>query len=138
MRTIEVSDPVWAQIAKRGKFGETEDDVLRRVFDIPKDSSSLEEILSSLPKESRRRTSSSPRRTIARQRMSCNVDGNQLYVSFQGGPDRTWKLPHHSDKTTLRKVRDEAVSFAREIGATLGQVNAVKKALTDNGYHLIK
>ncbi|NGZ95561.1 MAG: hypothetical protein CV089_05420 [Nitrospira sp. WS110] len=138
MRTIEVSDPVWAQIAKRGKFGETEDDVLRRVFDIPKDSSSLGEILSSLPKGTRRRTPSSSRRTIARQRMSCNVDGNQLYVSFPGGPDRTWKLPHHSDKAILRKVRDEAVPFAREIGATLGQVNAVKKALTDNGYHLTK
>ena len=34
MRTIEVSDPVWQEIATRGKFGETEDDVLRRVFEI--------------------------------------------------------------------------------------------------------
>jgi len=138
MHTIQVSDPVWAQIAKRGKFGETEDDVLRRVFDIPKNLPSPGEILSSLPRESRRRPPSLPRRTIARQRMSSNVDGNQLYVSFQGGPDRTWKLPPHSDKATLRNVRAEAVSFAQENGATLGQVNAVKKALTDNGYHLTK
>jgi len=28
MKTIRISDEVWAEIAKRGKFGETEDDVL--------------------------------------------------------------------------------------------------------------
>ena len=32
MRTIKVSENVWNEIAKRGKFGETEDDVLKRVF----------------------------------------------------------------------------------------------------------
>jgi hypothetical protein len=138
MRTIDVSDLVWEQIAKRGKFGEKEDDVLRRVFEIPRNSSSLGEILSSLPKQVTRKASSSPRRAVADRRMSSNVDGNQLYVSFQGGPSRTWTLPLASNKAALRNVREEAVAFARENGATLGQVNAVKKALTDNGYHLTK
>jgi len=32
MRNILVSDAVWEAIAHRGKFGETEDDVLRREF----------------------------------------------------------------------------------------------------------
>ncbi len=137
MRTIEVSDPVWKEIAKRGKFGETEDDVMRRVFEIPPGSSSLGEVLSSLTR-SVRKGPSSPRRSFAVQRMSCNVDGNQLYVSFQGGPSRTWTLPLSSDKPALRNVREKAVAFARENRATLGQVNAVKKALTDNGYHLTK
>lgn len=137
MRTIQISDPVWKEIAKRGKFGETEDDVLRRVFDIPANSSSLGEILSSLTGPGRKR-SSSPRRSIAVQRMSCNVDGTQLFVSFQGGPSRTWTLSSPSDKSALRNVREKAVAFARENGATLGQINAVKKALTDNGFHLTK
>jgi len=35
MRTIEISDEVWQAIADRGKFGETEEDVLRRVFRLP-------------------------------------------------------------------------------------------------------
>jgi len=35
MRTVRISDEVWAKIAERGKFGETEDDVLRRVFKLP-------------------------------------------------------------------------------------------------------
>lgn len=34
MRTIKISQEVWEEIAKRGKFGETEDDVLRRIFNI--------------------------------------------------------------------------------------------------------
>jgi hypothetical protein len=35
-------------------------------------------------------------------------------------------------------VRDAAVQFAEENGATVGQVFAVKKALTEAGYHLVK
>ena len=34
MRTIRISEEVWNEIAKRGKFGETPDDVLRRVFNL--------------------------------------------------------------------------------------------------------
>ncbi len=34
MRNIRISEEVWKEIANRGKFGETEDDVLRRVFGI--------------------------------------------------------------------------------------------------------
>ena len=32
MRTIRISNEVWDEIAKKGKFGENEDDVLRRQF----------------------------------------------------------------------------------------------------------
>ena len=35
MRHIKLSEEVWQKIAERGQFGETEDDVLRRVFDLP-------------------------------------------------------------------------------------------------------
>jgi hypothetical protein len=34
MRTIRISEEVWNEIAKLGKFGETPDDVLRRAFKI--------------------------------------------------------------------------------------------------------
>ena len=91
--------------------------------------SSLSEILSSLKKPNRRGPSS-PRRSFAERRMSCNVNGSQLYVTFQ------WIFPSSSDKSALRSVREKAVAFARETEPC--QVNAVKKALTDNGYHLIK
>ena len=35
MRNIRISEEVWQAIAKEGKFGETEEDVLRRVFKLP-------------------------------------------------------------------------------------------------------
>jgi hypothetical protein len=137
MRTIEISDEVWKEIADRGKFGETEDDVLHRVFEIPRSSSTLSEVLSSLGLSKRRRFSS-PRRSHATRPMSSGMDGSQLYVAFRGGPSENWTLSPPTDKTALRNVREKAVAFARENGATLGQINAVKKALTDNGYHLTK
>ena len=34
MISIDISKEVWDEIAKRGKFGETADDVLRRVFEL--------------------------------------------------------------------------------------------------------
>lgn len=34
-KKIAISDEVWDEIASRGRFGETEDTVLRRVFDLP-------------------------------------------------------------------------------------------------------
>jgi hypothetical protein len=34
-KQVMLSDTVWGEIAKRGNFGESEDDVLRRVFELP-------------------------------------------------------------------------------------------------------
>ncbi len=134
MRSIEVSEDVWKEIAARGKFGECEDDVLRRVFNLPSDIARVE------PTEPPRRGAprATRRRSMATRRQRSYIEGNHLHVSFYDGPERNWALPDRSDKGAIRTVRDNAVAFARESGATLGQINAVKKALTDSGYHVIK
>lgn len=139
MRNIEISEDVWQAIAKHGKFGETEEDVLRRVFNLPSQDGGPPDSETAPRAGCRaRRTSGKPRRTRATQRMSSYVGNGQLHVSFAGGASRSWSLPARSDKTAIRSVRDKAVSFARENGATIGQQNAVKKALTEDGYHLTK
>ncbi|MGO9147304.1 MAG: hypothetical protein ACLQDF_13120 [Desulfomonilia bacterium] len=135
MRTISISEPVWEAIADRGKFGETEDDVLRRVFLLPP-ADNLEKNV--LPHHSGRSKPHTPRRSFATKRMSSYVSSDKLHVSFDGGHSKSWALPNQSDKMGIRTVRDEAVVFARENGASIGQINAVKKALTDSGYHLVK
>jgi len=139
MRTINISEPVWLAIAALGKFGETEDDVLRRVFNLPpmsnpeRHTSALRSDLVKL-----RSRSYPPRRSQSTNRMSSYISNNMLHVSFEGGAAKSWSLPSQDDKIGIRTVRDKAVDFAKENGASLGQVNAVKKALTDSGYHLVK
>jgi hypothetical protein len=137
MRPIEVSIEVWEAIASQGRFGETEDDVLRRVFKLPPRSEQLR-----VPKKANgehlRRASATPRRSFATQRMSSYINNDQLHISFAGGASRSWPLPARKDKVALLSVREKAVSFAKENGATLGQVNAVKKTLTEAGYHLTR
>ncbi len=84
------------------------------------------------------RTKPRTRRKIATQRLSAWVDGNELHVAFQNGPSKQWTLPERANKTMIRKVRDEAVSFAARHGATKGQQHAVMKALTKAEYWLTK
>ena len=134
MRRIEISDDVWAAVAERGKFGETEDDVLRRVFGLPEANQSAR------PSQKAHRSSSN--RTRQRQStnpMHAGVHNSHLVVQFQTGAERRWDLPDRADKAALRDLRRQAVAFALENGASNpGQTNAVLKALTDAGYHLTK
>lgn len=70
--------------------------------------------------------------------MSSYISGNELRVSFASGPSSSWVLPKKTDKPAIRVVRDKATTFAEKHGATLGQVNAVKKTLTDSEYFVSK
>lgn len=135
MRSINVSEEVWQVIAAEGKFGETEDDALRRRFKLPPNSSSQASMRGS---SQQRGNASAPRASFATKRLSSYISGDQLHLSFQGGPTRSWQLPVKSDKLKLRLVREEAVAFVRDNGATIGQINAVKKTFTDTGYHLTR
>ena len=129
-QTITVSDAVWNAIAERGKFGETEDDVLRRVFGLAPDHG---------PEQPPRRQHGT-RRKLATKRMSARAEGTHLVVEFvNDGIREEWELPDKSDREAIQRVRDDAVAFARKHGATRpGQTNAVMKALTTEGYYLKK
>ena len=131
MRTIRISDTVWNAIAEHGKFGEMEDDVLRRVFDLPSRNET-----EGFPVPGGRRGRGS--RRYATKRMSARVKDSKLVVEFvEDGTAESWNLPDRSDRETIRRIRDEAVAFALENGASdPGQTNAVKKALTDAGYYV--
>lgn len=125
MKTIQVSEEVWNEIVKRGKFGETTaDHVLRRIFGIDK----------SLAKEQTPKFKTRIRKAIIR--MSSKVVGNRLVVQFENGQSNTWDLPDRKDNAGIRAVRDSAVSFAITNEASLGQQNAIKKTLTDAGYYV--
>ncbi len=125
MKTIRISQEVWEAMVKVGKFGETPDDVLRRVFGI----TMHEELEASKPR---------PLRRLSQQKMSAKIDEGKLIVVFENGRSQSWTLPEVTDKLSIKSIRDQAVAFAADNGATLGQVNAVKKALTEAGYHLTK
>jgi len=127
MKTIEVSDAVWGAIVSREKSGETPDDVLRRMFKIPSDRSHVS-----------KRRSSGGKRLATRPMRDPRIENGQLVVEFEDGPNRWWTLPDRNDKISVKKVTHEAMAFARDNGATEGQENAVRKALTDNGYHITK
>lgn len=138
MRTIEVSTEVWQAIAERGKFGETEDDVLRRVFQLPSRDEATPLRAEIGQHQPIRRSSNVPRRVRAVNRMSSYIGNGQLHVSFDDGASLSWSLPTKNDKTAIRSLRTEAETFAKAHDASDGQINAIYKTLTDNGYHLTK
>jgi len=70
--------------------------------------------------------------------MVARVEYGELGIKFASGQSKRWSLPSRDDKAAIRKVRDEAVKFAEAAGAVFGQLQAVKKALTDTGYYVAK
>ena len=81
---------------------------------------------------------SNARKTKAKKKMSTRAEGDHLLVKFADDKMERWKLPDRSDKGAIRRIRDMAVAFARDHGATLGQINAVKKALAEEEYYVTK
>lgn len=125
MKNIRVSEEVWAAIAGRGRFGETEDDVLRRAFNVHTRSEKVLFI--------------ARRQRYATHRMSARVANGHMVVRFQDDVTTfAQRLPAQNDKQAIRELRDSAVAFAKAKGATIGQINAVRKTLTDNGYYVAK
>jgi hypothetical protein len=129
MRTIRITDEVWQAIAARGSFGETEDDVLRRVFELE------EPAMKAQVMEAGRIGRGNKR--FAHRRMSTRVSDGQLIIEFEDGAREQWELPEMDDKKGIRRVLDAAAGWALEQGASdPGQTNAVRKALTTAGYYL--
>lgn len=122
MRTIRISNEVWNEIAKRGKFGETPDDVLRRVFKISEEPSAELKIFH--------------RNRHATNRMTPEVTDGYLFIKFANGASNKWPLPSKEDKDAIRQVRDTAFEFARKNEATQGQLDAIVKTLNSAGYYL--
>jgi hypothetical protein len=124
MKMIKISEAVWDAIAAKGHFGETEDDVLRRVLGVNANSEGPSG--RSYEWKERRATD------MLRQR----VDGKRLFLEFASGAKREWTLPARDDKASIRRLRDDAVDWAKRNGATEGQQAAVMRALTHNGFHV--
>lgn len=139
MRTIRISEDVWNVIAAHGKFGETENDVLERLLNVPKDMNNQmkHQIVVTNPVVLHKKPND-VKHPFANIKMTAEVRGKHLFVSFESGAENKWLLPDFSDKQGIRKVRDLAVSFATQNGASFGQEQAVKKALTNAGYWLVK
>ncbi|MCM2264604.1 MAG: hypothetical protein NDI73_05365 [Desulfuromonadales bacterium] len=75
---------------------------------------------------------------FATLRMSSYINHNQLHVEFQNGESSFWPLPDPKGKAAIRTVLSKALEFASKQNASIGQLNAVRKTLTDGGYHLTK
>ena len=135
-RTISITEEVWQEMAKYGRFGETPNDVLKRVFGLLESSGPSRLQLS----ETQDPVAISPRtrRKIATKRMQAVVSDNSLTISFVDGPSREFPLPSRSDKNAIRATRAEAMKWGENSGASQGQIDAIKKALTDAGYHLTR
>jgi hypothetical protein len=131
MMSVKISDAVWTAIAERGKFGETVDDVLRRVFALPA-GDQAEHLQVPVGPRGRGKT------RYAEKSLRAQWRNGRLYVNIESVPEKAWDLPHHArtDKGAIRRVRSAATEFGSQNGATPGQIAAIQKALTEAGFYL--
>jgi len=120
MRTIRISEEVWHALVRRGKSGETMDEVLRRILRVGK---AADDKPASKEKPSTRT-------------MTAKVIGDKLLVVFGGGVSKDWRMPPRRDRTGVGKVLRSAARFAEKHGASDAQVKRIERALEDAGYYL--
>ena len=72
----------------------------------------------------------------ATERMSAKATDDKLVVSFEDKTTNAWDLPRPSDKMAVTKIFGDSAAWAREHGATDGQLGAIRKALNSAGYYL--
>lgn len=129
MRTVRLSEAVWSAIAQRGNFGETEDDVLRRVFELP-----ARDLPATTTAKGRRVGRGGVKHST--KRVSPKVMSGTLHLDIEGGLSTAFALPgNKSDVAAIRQVRGAAHTYARDHGATQGQLDAITKELNKAGYY---
>lgn len=127
-RVVRVSDDVYEGLKRLAKpFEDTPDSVIRRLLG-PQPSTATQLGAASVPRQR------SPNKSD--RRMRAEVEGRTLSIQFEGDAEKTWDLPSKGDKIALRVVRDKAWTFARDRGASKGQLAAIQKSLSDAGYYL--
>ena len=114
--TIRISQDVYDAVAARGAFGETPDDVLRRVLDLPPRPPRVQRTKRGAVRLSDLDDIPRGVATVIGKR------DRRLVVKLAGAPVAMWKLSG-LDADGLAAVREEAVAFARERGAS-GDVEA--------------
>jgi hypothetical protein len=137
MKTIKIGEQVWDTIVQNGKFGETADDVLRRLLNpntvIAANTPTVTPKDSEPPSETRQYGWKERRATV---RMTQTVENGELILRFDSGQTEKWKLPTKNDPAGIRSVRNKAIAFVRKNGGTIGQEHAAIRALTSRGYHV--
>jgi hypothetical protein len=130
VQTIKIGERVWNAIKTEGKFGETADDVLRRLLKL--DDSDEARAQGSADEGERRW-----KERRAKVRMTQKIENGELVLRFDSGQTGRWKLPaNKDDHAENRRVRDMAVAFVQKNGGTIGQEHAAMRALTHRGYHV--
>ena len=74
---------------------------------------------------------------MTKSKMTARIEDDHFIVKFSKGSSMKFNLPDRKDKKGIKMLADEAVEFAIGQGATIpGQVNAVRKGLTNGGYYI--
>src|SRR4051812_32304006 len=116
-RTVSISQDVYEFVAHRGRFGESFDDVVRRLLKVGTSATDG-------PVDGRQPTHVS-RGRLSTRTVSPRVADGLLEVSVEGTGSRRWTLPDASDSHEIRRVTHEALAWAGEAGATEGQLKAI-------------
>lgn len=127
-RTVSVSEEVYACIAGNGRFGESIDDVLRRLLQIG------EEAVGPSSATAHPTSTNAVRRHTTRRLTAKRLDG-ALSLTFAAGPTRIWPLPPREDHRAIAALSIEAKAWAESQGASFGQLKAIHKTLTEGGYY---
>jgi hypothetical protein len=156
---VTLDDDLYQAIVKEGRFGETNINApLRRKYKLPPLGPSRASVSTAPPGGAMPPDAPPPcagrpsvRRRLSTRTMRAYVEddlldgGECLHVSFETLPGqsgewigKSFHLPTDRAHPDVRVAYDAAITYAKEQEASLGQLHAVTKALSQAGYYLRK
>lgn len=122
-RTVTVSEAVWGHVAEHGRFGESFDDVLRRMLAIDDN-------------RDRATTGRRSHQRRAERRLSpYTLEEGSVVLGWDGSEELRVALPARDDRQSITRLVGQAKEWARAGGATEGQLKAIDKLFSEAGYY---
>lgn len=137
--SISLPDNLYLKLEKNAKFGESPSEVIEHLIHL--DSSPDDEFSENagiLSAEDETINSHPPVRIFSKDIVRSEFGDQFIITCGHDGKSIKLLLPDHSNKNHIKEITDKAQKFVKEHGSTIGQINAARKKLTENGYRITK
>lgn len=138
-QTISIPENLFLKLEKNAKFGESPSEVIERLIQnesLPE--GEFSKSTDNLSKTRETEDSHPPVRIFSKEIIKSEMGYEFIITCGYDGKSIKLLLPDSSNKYRIKEITDKVQEFVKTHGGTVGQINAARKKLTENGYRITK